>query len=173
MTNSPPIPAVRLLLSLVGYLLVTTVGFGTPTTRLDEDSPWPRVRATNGNTVTIHLPQVESWTSNSFKARAAVEVKLAGEKSELLGAAWFEALGSVDRSNRLVTLDRLEITRARFPDSKDNLSNVLAVLRELLPNGARTVSLDYLITTLGFAQAVLNMTHRTLSGPLTVWFSSS
>jgi hypothetical protein len=42
---------------------------------LDEESPWPRVRSTNGNTVTVHLPQVERWTSNWFRARAAVEVK--------------------------------------------------------------------------------------------------
>src|SRR5690349_7699302 len=133
MTNAFVI-AVTQLFSIGGFL-VTTMALGAAPTRMDEDSPWPRVRSSNGNTVTIHLPQVESWTSNWFKARAAVEVKLAGEKSEMLGAAWFEAHGSVDRSNRIVTLDRLGITRARFPDLKRDGSNVLAVLREVVPGG--------------------------------------
>ena len=122
-------------------------------TPLDEEAPWPRVRSTNGHTVTLHLPQVERWTSNSFRARAAVEVKPAKAKQEWLGVVWFEAHGSVDRSNRLVTLDRFEITKGRFPESPDNGSNALALVREVFPSGARTVSLDYLITALGFVQA--------------------
>src|SRR5262245_9057910 len=120
---------------------------------IDEESPWPRVRSTNGNTVTLHLPQVERWTSNSFVARAAVEVKPAQSKKEQLGVIWFEAHGSVDHSNRMVTLDRVQITKGRFPDASDGGSNALAIAREVLPDGARTVSLDYLITALGFVQA--------------------
>ena len=57
-------------------------------TPVDEEAPWPRVRTTNGHTVTLHLPQEESWTSNSFNARAAVGLKMAGSKSEWLGVAW-------------------------------------------------------------------------------------
>ncbi|HTL57748.1 MAG TPA: hypothetical protein VL361_18825 [Candidatus Limnocylindrales bacterium] len=120
---------------------------------IDEESPWPRVRSLNGNTITLHMPEVERWTSNSFTARAAVEVALTESKTPLLGAIWFDAHGSVNHSNRVVTLDRFEVTKARFPTTSDNGSNALAAVRELIPAGARTVSLDYLITSLGFAQA--------------------
>jgi len=141
-------------LGLVGiFILVHTSGVVTAQTPLDEEAPWPRVRSTNGHTVTLHLPQVERWTSNSFSARAAVEVKLAQAKAEWLGVVWIEAHGRVDRTSRLVTLDRLEITKASFPEAPDNGSNALAIVREVLPSGARTVSLDYLITALGFMQA--------------------
>ena len=66
-------------------------------TPIDEDAPWPRVRSTNGHTVTLHLPQVERWTSNSFTARAAVEVKPAKSKTDLLGVdpALIERHGAV------------------------------------------------------------------------------
>jgi len=64
-----------------GILLLATAT-GVTATAIDEESPWPRVRSTNGYTVTLHLPQVESWTSNSFRARAAVEVKQAKAKNE-------------------------------------------------------------------------------------------
>jgi hypothetical protein len=140
-------------LALVSLTCVFASAAFTAPAPLDEDAPWPRVRSTNGHTVTLHLPQVERWTSNSFTARAAVEVKAAKAKTELLGVVWFEARGSVDRSNRLVMLDRLEITRGNFPTATDNGSNALAIVREVLPAGARTVSLDYLVTALGFVQA--------------------
>jgi hypothetical protein len=134
-------------------MLLLTSGALVAQTALDEYAPWPRVRSTNGYTVTIYLPQVESWTSNSFVAQSVVEVKPPNKKNELLGVVWLEAQGSVDRPNRLVHLDRFEITRANFPDASDGGSNALAVVREVVPAGARTVSFDYLITALGFEQA--------------------
>src|SRR5678816_2169056 len=99
------------LFALTSYAAITAI---------DEDAPWPRTRSTNGHTVTLHLPQVERWTSNSFQARAVVEVKPAKAKKELLGVAWFEAHGSVDHATRVVTLDRFEVTRADFPDAPDH-----------------------------------------------------
>jgi hypothetical protein len=139
------------------YLLILLMAFvgnrSVAQTALDEESPWPRVRSTNGHTVTICQPQVESWTSNTFSARAAVEVKLADAKRELFGVVWFSATGRVDQSSRIVTLDRMEITKARFPDAADGGSNAVAVLRDVVPVGARTVSLDYLVAALGFTQA--------------------
>ena len=141
------------MLSLASaVLLLGPASMAAAPAPVDEESPWPRVRSTNGHTVTLHLPQVERWTSNSFTARAAVEVKLAKTRQELLGVIWFEAHGRVDRSNRVVTLDRLEITRGNFPAAATNASNALAVVREVLPTGARTVSLDYLVTSLGFVR---------------------
>jgi hypothetical protein len=138
---------------------------------VDEQAPWPRVRTTNGHTVTLHLPQVESWTSNSFNARAVVAVKMAGTKKELFGVVWLAAQGSVDRSNRIVTLDQMEITRGRFPDAPDQGSNALAIVRDVVPSGARTVSLDYLITALGFAQAAARQGPRGLKHdpPEIIW----
>lgn len=138
---------------------------------LDEDLPWPRVRSTNGNSVTLHLPQVESWSSNSFKARAAVEVKLAKSKKELLGVVWIEARGSVDHSNRVVTLDRIEVAKGRFPEATDGGSNALTAVRQVLPAGARTVSLDYLVTALGFDRAAARRGTRGLKHdpPTIIW----
>src|SRR5215470_8442219 len=151
-----PAQAMRLSFQLsiwASLMLIFRPSSGSAATPVDEESPWPRVRSTNGSTVTVHLPQVERWTSNSFTARAAVEVKPANAKGEALGVVWFDAHGSVDREKRLVTLDSLEITKARFAGTPGEGSNALAIVREVLPSGARTVSFDYLITALGFAQA--------------------
>ncbi|HTY86094.1 MAG TPA: hypothetical protein VMB80_01405 [Candidatus Acidoferrum sp.] len=140
-------------IQIISLVLALAPAMLAAPTALDEDSPWPRVRSTNGNTVTMYLPQVERWTTNWFVAQAVVGVKPARTKKEQLGVVWFEAQGTVDRSTRLVALDRLEITRGSFPDAPDNGSNDLALVRELFPGGARTVSLDYLITALGFEEA--------------------
>jgi hypothetical protein len=143
-------------------------------TAVDEESPWPRVRTLNGNTATLYLPEVERWTSNSFTARAVVELKPDKAKSSMLGVVWFDAHGSVDRSSRLVTLDRFELTKARFPESTDNGSNALQILRQLIPSGARTVSLDYLVTALGFAQASARQGARGLKSdaPAIIWVTN-
>src|SRR5881394_2684476 len=125
-----PQPSRVLSLVLASLTLLLALNSFAAPTPIDEDAPWPRVRSTNGHTVTLHLPQVERWTSNSFKARAAVEVKLANQKKELLGVAWFEAHGSVDHSNRLVTLDRIELTTGRFSEASGEgvSSNALAAV---------------------------------------------
>jgi len=155
-------------------LLALAAGSALAQTAIDEEAPWPRVRTTNGHTVTLHLPQVETWTSNSFHARAAVGLKLAGAKTEWLGVVWLAAHGRVDYSNRLVTLDRLEITKVRFPEAPDNGSNALAILRDVVPQGARTVSLDYLVTALGFAQAAARQGTRGLkhTPPEIIWVTN-
>src|SRR5580765_1903104 len=100
---------------------------------LDQDSPWPRKRSVDGATVTLHLPQVERWTSNWFSARAVVEVKSPKEKIDSMGVVWFEAHGTVDRSNRVVTLERMEITKGNFPDTKDEGRGALAIVRKIVP----------------------------------------
>jgi hypothetical protein len=140
---------------LAGGALVFLLSAATVSaqTALDESSPWPRVRSTNGCTATIFQPQVENWTHNSFTGRAAVELKMPGEKSASMGVVWFDANGSVDPTNRVVVLDHFDITRVNFPDAKDGGSNALAVMRQVVPSGARTVSLDYLVTALGFDRA--------------------
>ena len=144
------------MLNIIAIILFVLVPLLLPAqTAVDEESPWPRVRSTNGNKVTIHLPQVERWTSNSFVGRAAVEVKPLNAKKDLMGVIWFEAHGSVDRTNRQVMLDRFEVTKGRFPEATDDGSNALSIVREVIPSGARTVSLDYLITALGFEQAAV------------------
>jgi hypothetical protein len=160
----------RFLPALV-FLLALMPGFLAAQTAIDEDAPWPRVRPTNGSTVTLYLPQVDSWTSNSFVAHSVVEVKPANAKKELLGVVWLEAHGIVDRDNRIVNLDRFEITRASFPDATDGGSNALALIRAVVPAGARTVSLDYLITALGFEQAAARKNVQGLnhSPPDIIW----
>lgn len=162
-----------LRLGVVATMAFSTVA-GNAQTALDEESPWPRIRTTNGHTATIYQPQVESWTSNSFTARAAVGLKLAGASAESVGVVWFEAAGNVDRTSRTVTLDRMEITKARFPDEADGGTNTLAVMRDVLPSGARTVSLDYLIDALGFAQAAVRQGARGLkhTPPEIIWVTN-
>jgi hypothetical protein len=152
MKITPRITTVSRLAAISLFVILAAALFAAPIP-IDEDAPWPRVRSTNGHTVTLHLPQVERWTSNSFTARAAVEVKLANAKTELLGVVWFEAHGSVDRSNRAVMLDRIGDSEGKFPHGDGWRQQRLAIVRECLPAGARTVSLDYLVTALGFVQA--------------------
>lgn len=158
----------RVLLLSVCFLQAGALSAATP---VDEAAPWPRILALNGTRVTLHLPQVETWTSNSFTARAAVAVKPAEVSKETLGVVWFQAKGTVDKATRIVTLDGFEMTKARFPEAADGGSNALAAVEAALPKGARTVSLDYLIAALGFEQAAARQGPRGLkhTSPEIIW----
>src|SRR6185503_20239688 len=90
--------SLRRLLISGPIALAWAAGVALAQTPMDEQAPWPRVRTTNGHTVTLHQQQVESWTSNSFVARSAVGLKISGTKRELFGVVWLSAHGSVDRS---------------------------------------------------------------------------
>lgn len=109
----PPVNSrLRWLFTAGAIALALMAEFVVAQTPLDEDTPWPRVRSVSNQTVTLHLPEVERWTSNSFTARAVVEVKSARAKEGVLGVVWFEARGRVDRSNRVVTLERQYYARS-------------------------------------------------------------
>ena len=60
---------------VVGLVLLQTPDSIKAQTPLDEEAPWPRVRSTNGNTVTLHLPQVERWTSANVLGRTYASKK--------------------------------------------------------------------------------------------------
>ena len=83
-----------------------------PTAKVATDPclPWPRTVTSQGATISIYQPQVDSWSGNVLKAYAAVKVKTAGKKATDYGVIWFTAKTEVDKVNRVVTLYSFDIT---------------------------------------------------------------
>ncbi len=82
--------------------------------------PWPRVVTSQGATLSIYQPQIDTWSGNVLKAYAAVKVKTAGKKDTDYGVIWFTANTEVDKVNRVVTLDNFDITKQSFPTLANN-----------------------------------------------------
>jgi hypothetical protein len=117
------------------------------------DIGWPRQIQSDGNTITVYQPQVESWDGNVLKERAAVSVSTAASPTPTFGVIWFTARTDVDKTTRMVTLHDIDLTRASFPTAKDQESTYLTALRNAVPQGASTIALDRLEANLQVTQA--------------------
>src|SRR5215831_13754594 len=84
----------------------------------NSDEPWPRTTTSQGATISIFQPQLESWNGNQIAARAAVRVKSANSTD--YGVIWISARTEVDKVNRMVTLEGPSITKQNFPTLPNN-----------------------------------------------------
>lgn len=82
---------------------------------------WPReVKVTSGS-ITIYQPQVESLEGNILKGRAAISYTILEKDSPIFGVAWFTAKVQIDRAERIVQYETVEITNTRFPEENTKL----------------------------------------------------
>ncbi len=79
------------------------------------DKGWPRSFSSSTDKFTLYQPQIEKWDGNRLYLYSAVEVTSAGKTSANYGVAWFNARAEVDKVNRTVLLDQVELTKVNFP----------------------------------------------------------
>ncbi len=110
------------------------------------DAPltWPRYEATNGLEFAIYQPQISAWNGNQLSGRAVVAVRPAGTGNETYGVVFFTARTDVDKVNRLVTLDNLQLARANFPTQPDRQPAYFAALQSFQTHTLRVIPLDHL-----------------------------
>ena len=117
----------------------------TPASKPATDKGWPRTFSSGADTFSIYQPQVEKWDGNRVHLYSAVEVENKTAKSSNYGVIWFNARTEVDKLNRTVTLDQVELTKVNFPAEPSKNSELTQLLTAKLPNLTKVVSLDRLI----------------------------
>ena len=116
--------------------------------------PWPRQFNLGNAMVLVYQPQVEKWEGNRLDFRAAVAAKTSGSNAETFGVIWGTARTEVNRSNRMVTLEQISLTRSNFPTLADNGASYLSQLQQQLTGATRTIALDRLENSLAASGAV-------------------
>ena len=136
--------------------------------------PWPRRLQAKQGTFLIYQPQLDSWKNNQLEAHAAVSVQPTGAKDPTFGVIWFTARTDVDKTNRLVYLEDLTITRSSFPSAPEKAAAWVEALHELEPSKrSKAISLDRLEADLGITQAKIQGEARPLDNtPPQVIFSN-
>ncbi len=110
---------------------------------------WPLEIEAPTAAVTMYQPQLETFEGDKLTARAAVAVKPKGDEEAVFGAVWMAARVATDRDTRVVTLQELEVTDAKFPHATpDQIGELKALLEKELPKGDTEISLDHLLTML-------------------------
>ena len=109
-----------------------------------DELTWPREFQDNGTKVDIYQPQIEKWEGADFETRSAVAITPAGSNAPVYGVFWMKARTDVDKAARIVTLNDIEVTKARFPSVPELQNEYLALIRKHVPTVSKTVALDHL-----------------------------
>jgi len=120
----------------------------------EQELGWPREFEDNGTKLAIYQPQIEKWDGTDFASRAAVAITTAGATNPVYGVIWIKARADVDKAAGIVTLNDIQITKARFPTASDHEAGYLALIRQQCPAKTRTIALDHLEASFAISQAV-------------------
>lgn len=121
----------------------------TPRLYSEELDSWPREVTVSSGTVTIYQPQIESLKGNILKGRTAVAYHVSEGTAPVFGAVWFKAQVNIDREDRIVQYETLEITDTRFPEENKQLGeDFKRAVQQGVQKGVLTSSLDELTTAL-------------------------
>ena len=125
------------LFTLLLFAVTSRAATGQPV-----DEGWPRTLAANGMTAVVYEPQVDSWDGFNLSAHAAVSVRPDGEEEPVYGVMTFTARTLVDKSERIVTLDGVQLAEARFPSADDRTPDFLPFLQKVARKKLRVIALD-------------------------------
>ncbi len=111
------------------------------------DPGWPRTYPAEGAEVVVYQPQVEEWTDFRFlQVRAAMAVKLSGQKQPDVGALFVSARTETDFERRTVLIHDMTIREIRFFSRSESKRKILTSrVQRALPLRNMTVSLDRML----------------------------
>jgi hypothetical protein len=140
------------------YMLIALITCWTTFLYADD---WPREVLSSEGTITMYQPQIESYSGNSLKARAAVSIIPEGKDEPIFGAIWVDCKVMTDRPTRTVKLEEMEVRRIRFPSGTDaDTAKIAAALEEMIPRFDLTFSLDLLLESVETAQKERETAHE-------------
>ncbi|WP_143059176.1 DUF3300 domain-containing protein [Chitinophaga arvensicola] len=110
---------------------------------------WPYSIPVSQGTIVVYQPQPQSFNNNQLSAIAAVSFQKKGA-DPVFGAVWIDASVLTDRDTRIVTLQALKVSDARFPGTADStkLLQLRNLLEQELPRHQLHISLDELLSEL-------------------------
>lgn len=133
---------------------------------------WPKeLEAKNKTIVTLYQPQLESFSGNILEGRMAITLK-PENKDMIFGAVWFKATMSTDKETRIVTLEKMDITRAHFPDivDEENTRKFSKVLEDEMESWNLDMSMDRLAASLEEVENLKELSDQIKNDPPNIYF---
>jgi hypothetical protein len=111
---------------------------------------WPKIiKHSSGTEVTFYQPQIESFDKVILQSRAAIMINTPKQTDPIFGAVWVQAKVLTDRDTRMITLDEVVVTDAKFPDQDSTkIEELKKFLSEEIPKWELDITIDQLITSL-------------------------
>lgn len=133
---------------------------------------WPKeIDTKNETVVTLYQPQLESFSGNILEGRMAITLA-PKDKEMIFGAVWFKAMMSTDKDTRIVTLEKMNITRTHFPDiiddsKKTKFSNML---EDEMETWNLDMSMDRLAASLEEVENLKSLSDQFKNDPPNIYF---
>jgi len=119
----------------------------------DDSETWPRQFFADGQQFTVYQPQVESWQGTHLEERAAVSFESKSSPEPVFGVMWLTARTDVDKSQRLIALQDIQVTKVDFPSESGQADKLKATLQKNAPQALGTISLDRLRASMAIGTA--------------------
>ena len=129
------------LLGAAGSPAIAQPAAGAPPANLPAD-PWPRDVSIANAAVLVYQPQVNSWVGNQIDMRMAAALKPTGATQETFGVIFATARTQVDKANRTVVFQNLQVTKVDFPTLPNRGTGYSGALQASLGKQMQTISLD-------------------------------
>lgn len=137
----------------------------------NEQLTWPREFTVKKFLITVYQPQLESFKKNILEGRIAVSIK-PENKDILFCAAWFKATMDTDLDERIVTLEKMKITKVHFPDynNQEMIDKLSRVLEKEFEAWNITMSLDRLTASLDEVEDLKTKSETLNNAPPDIYF---
>ncbi|MDH3327744.1 MAG: hypothetical protein OEM01_00745 [Desulfobulbaceae bacterium] len=133
---------------------------------------WPQEVSSAEGKIIIYQPQPEQLQGNTLTGRAAMALELTRQKEPIFGALWFTAKIDTDQEAGLATIRDLQITRVRWPESKDaDEQRFTKLVEDAVPQAGFQISLERLSASLAASQLELDSLAELKSEPPEIVFS--
>ncbi|MFL5813908.1 MAG: autotransporter [Bdellovibrionia bacterium] len=117
------------------------------------ESGWPQTYTSDNKSISVYPPQVEEWSGDDLKERAAVSVQTSSSAKPIYGLIWISAKTSVDPKTHRVSFDQVHVTKAQFPSAPELSASSLKTLRQNESGLLKPVALESLQSNLAIARA--------------------
>lgn len=137
----------RTILTRIGLFLVlgiVSVASSFAATDSPVDEGWPRELTSKGTTGIVYEPQVDQWDGFNLRAHSAVAVRTTGGGEPVYGVIVFSAQTLVNKTERLVSVEGLQVTDVKFPSNPDLAPGYLPLLQQTAKKRIRYIALDSL-----------------------------
>jgi hypothetical protein len=121
-------------------LLTSAISLGQAAQR------WPKSIVSEGYTIKIYQPQVESLKDDQLKTRGAFSILAPGKADPVFGAFWATSMLQTDRNTRTAILQNIKIDEIRFAgdSNADNVTRLKTLMEKEIPKWDMVLSLDEL-----------------------------
>jgi hypothetical protein len=131
---------------------------------------WPREMVTGTDTIVLYQPQLESFENNIIEGRMAISMNTKN-RGLLFGAVWFKATVNTDLDERLVELEKMDITQTSFPDvDSDKADEFVSLLEDAIEGTTEVMSLDRLLASMELVEKQKDMTAQFNNNPPEIYY---